>query len=204
MMKLPLEFRPIYAAYLKGDITIEELTKQGKKLGVTVAPYNPIDGRNPIYPKGNNSNRIGFTHGLQSPLGKKFQGVMKPAMIVFINKMHKWICGEWDKDAFVYDDPRMQVLDENIHGHIDELFDHEDRKLDFMHKIADICLFMMKEDCYYAPRAFDLINRLPLFILTASEIENIETFSKGVSSVDQFTMKPIIKSKINPVETSQC
>jgi len=87
----------------------------------------------------------------------------------------------------------MQVLDSNLHGYIDEYFNQEPRKLEFMHKIVDICLFIMKEDIYYSARAFDMANKLPFFILTPSEIENIETFTNGVMSVDQFTMKPIQK-----------
>ena len=192
MLKLPNDFKAVYTAYLRGDISIDQLVSAGKLMGVTVAPYDPVDGRNAIYPVGNNSNRIGFTRTLVSPLGKKFQGVLKPAIIATINKMHKWICGDWDKDAFVYDDPRMQILDTNLHEYIDEYFDHEQRKIDFMHKIIDICLFIAKEDIYYSARMFDMANKLPFFILTPDEIENIQTFTKGVGSIDQFTMKPIV------------
>ena len=197
MMKLPEEFKPVYAAYLSGKITVEQLISAGKLFGVTVAPYDPVDGRNTVYPVGNNSNRIGFTRTIASPLGNKFQRVLKPAIITTINKMHKWICGDWDKDAFVYDDPRMQVLDDNLHGYIDEYFNQESRKLNFMHKIVDICLFIMKEDIYYSARAFDMANKLPFFILTPSETENIETFTKGVNSVDQFTMEPMSGEILN-------
>jgi len=92
-MKLPEDFKPIYAAYLNGDITIDKMISAGKLFGVTVAPYDPVDGRNTVYPVGNNSNRLGFTRTIASPLGKKFQHVLKPAIIATINKMHKWICG---------------------------------------------------------------------------------------------------------------
>jgi len=41
MMKLPEDFKPIYAAYLNGDITIDKMISAGKLFGVTVAPYDP-------------------------------------------------------------------------------------------------------------------------------------------------------------------
>ena len=191
MPALPAEFQPVYDSFIRGEIYFHEMVKQGEKMGVTIAMYDPVHDRNPVYPIGNNYNRVGFTHSLSSVKGKLFQNVMKPAIITLINKMHKWVVGEWDHDAYIYDDPRMQVLDENIHGYIDEFFDQEQRKLDFMHKIADIGLFILKEDIYYSARAFDMANKLPFFVLTTHEQENISTFTEGVGAVDQFTMEKV-------------
>lgn len=114
-----------------------------------------------------------------------------------VSKMNTWALQKWDEDSFVYDDQRMQVLSENIHGYIDEFFDHQERKLQFMHKCADICLFMLKEDIYYRARAFDMMNQIPTFALTEQERENIVVFTKGVEVVDQFTMEPVKDHPLN-------
>ena len=124
--------------------------------------------------------------------------ISKPMMYIasiplnkIVTRMNKWALQKWDEDSFVYDDTRMQVLSENIHGYIDEFFDHQERKLQFMHKCADICLFMLKEDIYYRARAFDMMNQIPSFTLTEQERENIDTFTKGVEVVSQFDLKPV-------------
>ena len=201
MPQLPPELEPAYIKFanlkkLREDdqITVdefkagyEEFVAAGAKLGKTISIYDAANERNPAYPAGNNSNRDGFTYTAAHPKFKIFQNVMKPATIAAINKWHKWISTKWDKDAFVYDDPRMQDLDKSVHGLIDELFNHEQRKLDFMHNGADIMLFYMKEDSYYSSRIFALLNRLPFFILKQIEIDNINTFTEGVSSMDMFT-----------------
>jgi hypothetical protein len=201
MPQLPPELEPAYIKFanlkkLRDDnlITVDEFKKgyeefvaAGAKLGVTISIYDAANERNPAYPVGNNSNRNGFTYTAAHPKFKIFQNVMKPATIVAINKWHKWISAKWDKDAFVYDDPRMQCLDTKVHGLIDELFDHEQRKLDFVHKGADIMLFYMKEDSYYSGRVFALLNRLPYFVLKQCEADNINTFTEGVGSMDMFT-----------------
>ena len=201
MPQLPSELEPAYIKFanikkLRDDnlITVDEFKKgyeefvaAGAKLGVTISIYDAANERNPAYPVGNNSNRNGFTYTAAHPKFKTFQNVMKPATIVAINKWHKWISSKWDKDAFVYDDPRMQCLDTRIHELIDELFDHEQRKLDFVHKGADIMLFYMKEDSYYSGRILALLNRLPYFVLKQCEADNINTFTKDVHSMNMFT-----------------
>lgn len=201
MPQLPPELEPAYTKFanlkkLRDDnsITVDEFKKgygefvaAGAKLGVAIAIYDAANERNPAYPVGNNSNRNGFTYTAAHPKFKIFQNVMKPATIVAINKWHKWISTKWDRDSFVYDDIRMQCLDIRIHELIDELFDHEQRKLDFVHKGADIMLFYMKEDSYYSGRIFALLNRLPYFVLKQCEADNINTFTEGVGSMNMFT-----------------
>jgi hypothetical protein len=206
MPMLPVEFQPVYDSFARGEISFQEMQSKGAELGVTIAAYDPVNGRNPIYSEGNNNSRVGFTYGLRSAKGKTFQHVLKPAIIKIIDKMHKWIVGEWDSAAYEYDDPRMKVLDMNVHNYIDDTFDHEDRKLDFMHKIADIGLFLLKEDIYYRARAFDMCNKLPYFVLSTHEVENIKTFTRGIGTADQFTMEPVVKHDLPPIERryAQC
>jgi len=194
---LPAEFKPVYDSFIHGVISFDEMVQQGKDMDVNIAPYNPSTQRNPIYSEGNNNSRVGFTWHLDSVKGAIFQRTVKPAIIKTVNKIHKWIVGEWDRNAFVYDDPRLQVLDDSVTKGINTLFDHQDRKLDIMHKGADILLFMLKEDIYWRPRIFALCNNLPYFILTQQELENIETFTNGVEVVNQFTMQPVVNHPSN-------
>jgi len=210
MPQLPKELHPAYAKFnnlsqLRKDglITVEEFKQgyeefvaEGAKLGVTISIYDAANERNPAYPVGNNSNRNGFTYTAAHPKFKIFQNVMKPATIAAINKWHKWISSEWDKDAFIYDDLRMQDLDDRVHALIDKLFNHEQRKIDFMHKGADIFLFYMKEDSYYSARVFAMLNSLPFFALTQTEIDNIGTFTEGVHSMDMFTGKAPVEEEV--------
>jgi len=191
MSALPVEFQPVYDAFIHGAISFDEMVNKGAEMGVAIAAYKPQHERNPAYPVGNNDSRAGFTWHLDSVKGAIFQRTVKPAIIRTVNKIHKWVVGEWDRDAFVYDDPRLQVLDDSVTEGINTLFDHQDRKLDLMHKGADVLLFMLKEDIYWRPRIFTLINKLPYFILTPQESENIDTFTKGVEVVNQFTMQPV-------------
>lgn len=156
----------------------------GKKRIVFIIPPDQIDTmRHPGYPEGDNRSRNSFTWNLASKKGKIFQNIMKPAIIAMIHKIHAWILKTWDKDAFVYDDPRMQYLDEMMHEYIEADFDHTDRKLDYMHKAIDIGLFLVKEDIYYRARLFPMLNKLPIFEISTQEAHNLETFTKGVGTV---------------------
>lgn len=142
---------------------------------IFVIPPDKIDTtRNPGYPVGDNRTRSSFTWHLNSKKGKVFQRVLKPAIIAMIDRMHAWVLKSWDPEGFVYDDPRLQHLSENLHDFIRVYYDHEERKLDFMHKGIDIGMFIMKEDIYYCSRIFYMLNSLPIFKLTAGEMVNIE------------------------------
>lgn len=147
-----------------------------KKKMLFVIPPDQLDIiRNPGHPEGDNRSRSNsFTWHLNSKKGKIFQSVLKPAIIVVINKMHSWVLKSWDPEGFKYDDPRLQYLDETLHGFIDEYYDHEERKLDFMHQAVDIGLFILKEDIYYRGRIFHMLNLLPIFEIPSDEVVNMK------------------------------
>lgn len=206
MPKYPAEFQNAYDKFLvsqvkynRGDIeypefeaAYNELEKEAHKIGLNIAMYDEATQRRPQYKEGDNSNRTNFTYG---PANKKWQTmhrVLKPAIIVIINKMHKWVLTNWDKDAYVYDDPRMQVLDESAHGFIDKYFDNANRKLDFMHKGVDVCMFILKEDIFYSSRIFLMLNNMPFFVLKQEEQENIDTFTCGIEQVCGFTNETVM------------
>ena len=112
---------------------------------VYVIPPDEIDTtRHPGYPIGDNRSRDAFTWNLASKKGKIFQRVLKPTLIKMINKIHALILRSSGKTAFVYSDKRLQYLNEILHESIRLDFDHEQRKLDFMHKAVDIGIFVLR------------------------------------------------------------
>lgn len=205
MPQFSLKFKPAYDAFIQKQYLFDNkkigydeykqacdiLQTEAEKYDLNVAVYDEANERRPQYPIGDNTSRSNFTYGVENKKWQIMHKVLKPAILVTVEKMHKWIVGEWDKDAFVYDDPRLQALDDSMSELIKELFDHKDYKLNLMNNGADILLFILKEDIYWRPRIFAFLNRLPHFILTKEEQENIEAFTKGVCQVDGFTNKPI-------------
>jgi hypothetical protein len=51
---------------------------------------------------------------------------------------------------------------------------HAPRKLDFMMKIIDVVMFLMKEDVYYRARFLQMFADMPRFGLTEHELDNIK------------------------------
>jgi hypothetical protein len=174
----------------------------GAKFGLTIAMYDEANERRPKYPVGNNQNRSDFTYGPKNPLWQTMQRKLKPWTIKGIHFWHGWLIKRWDKDAFVFDDPRMQVLAKNLHDFVDVNFDQQNRKLDFMHEAVDIGLWFLKEDIYYAARFFAMSNNLPFFVLTPDEIENRKLFVNGVELVDGFTKKPVTYNDSHKAEVA--
>ena len=189
MPVLPDSFKPVHDSYMRGDISYTEFVEQADAAGVTVAMHR-VDERHPAYPEGNNSSRVyAFTHYINSIKGNIFQRIMKPWIIRCVDRWHRWIIGDWDSQAFEYDDTRLKILANTAYGAIDEMFDHQERKLKLMRQGTDILLFMLKEDIYWRGRIFAMMNKMPWFELTELEQENIEIFTDGVEVVDNFTME---------------
>lgn len=206
MPKYPAEFQNAHNKFLvsqvkynNGDIeypefeaAYKELEIEAHKAGLNIAMYDEANERRPQYKVGGNSNRTNFTYGPANKKWKVMQGVMKPAIITLINKDHKWVLTKWDKDAYVYDDRRTQVLDEFAHGFVDQYFDQQNRKLDFIHKAVDIGMFILKEDIFYSSRIFLMLNNMPFFVLKQEEQENIATFTRGIEQVCGFTNETVL------------
>ena len=207
MPVLPDSFKPVYEAFMRGDISYDDFVAQADDAGVIVAMHH-IDERHPAYPEGNNNSRVyAFTHYINSVKGNIFQRVMKPVIVRGVNRWHRWIVNDWDSQAFQYDDPRMTTLAKRAYKLIDVMFDHQPRKIKFMQEGADILLFIMKEDIYWRGRIFAFLNLLPYFELTELEQENIEVFTEGVEAVDHFTMEASRSHPANknmPAEAAQC
>lgn len=115
----------------------------------------------PQYEKGDNTNRsTGFLHSPYFTVkGKFFQNTIKPMIRKAIHMSEWWIINKYDKDAFVYDDLRLKRLDDFLNVYIEKHFRHVEYKIDFMHQIRHIVIFIAKEDPYYTNVFFDFINK---------------------------------------------
>jgi hypothetical protein len=151
-----------------GRLTTEQFTeivKENQKAGIFWIP------------KGKNESRFGFIHHHVDTLkGRFFQNILKKHILREIDKVHStgftksdinhlrlavttihfsWRRG-YDKDAFVYSDPRLNALDkylkEYISSNVDDVYPHDH---DFLFKLIDISLGLAKEDAYYRARLVD-------------------------------------------------
>lgn len=128
----------------------------------------------PLWHK-NNKNRVGFLyHPYNHVKGRFLQLTIKPALLAAIDMAHKGFV-DYDKDAYVYEDPTLFRLNQELTAGIIDLFEDKLereswepsgqvggtlRKQDFLLKVKDICLFLMKEDIYYRPRFIELMRRI--------------------------------------------
>ena len=182
-MGLPYKVQKAFEKYKAKEISLDELQRIGTENGIQIAGWDIHKQRDPDYPVGNNNSRNKFTWHTQSIKGVAFQTVVKPAIIAIIGKVHAWVLKRWDPEGFAYDDVRLQCLDKALHEYVDVNYSHEDRKVTFMSQLVDIGLFLWKEDIYYRTRAFDMSNKMPLFILTPQEQLNVGTCKHGVGSI---------------------
>ena len=145
--------------------------------GGEISFWDPATQRHPAYPKGDNRSRFGFTYHFDSIRGKWFQGVVKDAIKGCIKFTHSTILKRYDEEAFIFDDPRLAAIKAVSDDYISKNFQHSAPiKSDFMHKVFDIILFLMKEDVYYRGRFLELFNLFPKFELSQVEKENIEEY----------------------------
>ena len=140
------------------------------------------------YAAGDNANREkGFKHNpSHSVKGRFFQDHIKHMIRKAIHLSHWWIVKKYDKDAFVYDDPRMKALDTFIEEFIDKHFQQRAYHLEIMHQIRNIALFIPKEDVNYASPFFVFINKFVKefpdgFELTEKEKYNFRNFHMGTA-----------------------
>jgi hypothetical protein len=147
--------------------------------------WNPAKDRDPRIQGNENAGQKPGGGGFRfSPFfhgkGKFFQDVAKTGMVKAIAAAHKQITGGYDKDAYIFEDPRLQKLSGFFRSFIAEYFEDGaengcPRKLTFMYQLIDIVLFLMKEDIYYRSRFFKMFNELPrAWALDEAEEKNIK------------------------------
>jgi len=159
-----------------GEVSIEQLQQIVQENGAELSFWNPATERHPAYAKGDNRSRAGYVFHTDHPKGKFLQNIVKKAILKAIDFAHSSVTKYYDPEGFVYDDPRLQKLSKTCKSYIAENFQHAyPYKSDFMLKVVDIILFLMKEDAYYRPRFLELLNQMPNdFELDELEKENIK------------------------------
>ncbi len=158
-----------------GKLNIDTFISKVREQGDKAEFWNYETSSNPQY-EGNNETRLGFKYNPYHHVkGKLMQGVMKTAVKSAINFAHANIIKHYDREAFVYEDARLKAIDEYCKRYIDDNFQESyPYKSDFMCKIVDIFLFLMKEDIYYTARWLEMINGVPRgHELTENEKANI-------------------------------
>ena len=161
-----------------GKLGIEAFIQKVREGGDKGEFWNWETEMNPKY-KDNNKTSVGFRYNPYHHVkGKFMQGVIKTAVKSAINFAHAQIIKHYDRNAFMYDDPRLKRIDEYCKRYINENFQNSyPYKCDFMEKIVDIILFFAREDIYYTARWLDMINRLPRgHELTEQEKANIKKY----------------------------
>lgn len=148
--------------------------------------YNPAKQANPVY-KGNNKSRYGAVYNpYYHPLGKFFQGTIKGSMLKCVDFVHSGLL-KYDASAYEFEDPRLIAIRNEATAAINELFfdelerrtrDDGTRKVQFMLKVLDIGLFLMKEDWFYRWRFIRLLQRIGKVVEqmepTKEEISNLK------------------------------
>lgn len=167
--------------YEKKEISADELGRIVKEEGANISFWNRDEDRHPAYLKGDNRSRTGFLFNpYHHEKGKFFQHVTKKAILRAIDFAHKAMTKHYDVDAYVYDDPRLNALNDFLHAYMDIHFADEYTH-SFMPKVVDIILGLSKEDIRYRVRFLDLINKIIKFYpngftLTENEKENLKKF----------------------------
>lgn len=107
-----------------------------------------------------NGSRNGFLYNCYThPLGRFFQETIKNGIVAVIRRIHDKEIKRYDKQAYVYDDPRLQLLDRIITEAVEEQIQDtdKDRKREILLQCKDVSLFMLKEDVFYRPRIMQTI-----------------------------------------------
>lgn len=193
--------------YNAGDLSLNELEAIAKENNMPVKKWYRDKQRHPDS-VGNNRSRCGFVFDcLLHPHGVFFQNVTKKLTLVAIdigyaaffskNRVVKWaaqhaltrlistihsaLTHAYDPEIFVYDDDRINMINDFWGAYIKENFQHAfPYKNDFMMQVKDIiCGMLAKEDVYYRARMFDAVNKFRTFYpreipLSGSEKENIK------------------------------
>lgn len=176
-----------------GTLTTDKFTK--------IVRENQLAGTFWI-PKGKNQSRFGFLHHhIFDAKGRFFQNTLKKHIQREIDAVHDSGFSEsnlnhlriavttihfswrrlYDRDAFVYSDPRLKALDTYLKSYISKnLVDEMLCNHDFLFKIIDIVLGLAKEDSYYRSRLMD-------FADTFRKAYPDKTISCDLSALDKFT-----------------
>jgi len=185
-----MDLQEAIQAHDNGSITTDQFTeivRDNQKRGIFWIP------------SGKNQSRFGFLHHhIFTKKGQFLQNVLKKYILREIDRIHttglkkedishlqtaiNTIHFSWkhfyDKDAFIYADPRLSVLDLYLKANIIYVITKENQEM--VCKTIDIVLGIAKEDVYYRARLFNYINLLKELPLknTSIDIRTIDLFTR--------------------------
>jgi hypothetical protein len=166
----------------------------------TVRQWNPATEPKPD--SVGNGSRNGFLYNCYThPLGRFFQNTIKGAIIGVIRRLHDKDIPRYDRQAYVFDDQRLQALDRILTAAILEAINDADceRKREILLNCKDICLFMLKEDIFYRPRILlagvsaakeILANEEMLTTLSEAEAYNVVRYADGTNHLPDLADLP--------------
>ncbi len=153
-------------------------------------------------PNGKNESRFGFLHHHVFDIkGQFFQNTLKKHILKVIDRIHSGGLAEsdinhlriaittihfswrrlYDKDAFVYSDPRLKALDKYLKSYIaSHIADEVPYNHELLFKIVDISLGMAKEDSYYRARLVDFADSFRKAHPDLGEYCDIGTISQSI------------------------
>lgn len=133
---------------------------------------------------GQEGSRYQFTYEHTSKKGQWLQWFLKQTIIKTMHFIHGQIKGKYDKNAYIFQDPRLFTIQQFIKNYAKD--NMEQRKQEIINEAADIFLFLLKEDIFYRVRVVDAIRLWssmypqmmwkgePLYGLDEPEQENLQ------------------------------
>lgn len=130
------------------------------------------------------ASRYQFTYEHTTAKGQWLQWFLKKLIAKSIHFWYGLIKGKYDKNAYVFQDPRLFMIQQFIKNYAKD--NMEERKQEIINEAADIFLFLLKEDIFYRVRAMDAIRLWghlypgmkwkdePLYGLDEPEQENLQ------------------------------
>lgn len=123
-------------------------------------------------PPGNQS-RNGFLHNCyNTALGRFFQETVKVWLEKGIARIHDKEIPRYDKQAYIFDDPRLKLLHEELirltHKYCQD--NDKTRKRELVNNVQEIWLFMMKEDIYWRRVGLPYLVEFGEFIVKNKEV----------------------------------
>ena len=162
----------------KNEITKEELESIAETTGRKVTIWDKTTERHPSYPNGNQQSRVGFTYDPKHPKGKFMDKIIKKVIWKSVEFVHKKLLQGYDSEIYIYDDARLNAIQDLVYGFIDLHGSHSKPRAELYRKLTDITLAIMKEDLRYRALGFHLYNEITRdfrkFELTEAEKDNIE------------------------------
>lgn len=143
-----------------------------------IVPWDISKDPNPVYKDNNQSRDAGFLWNCyKNPMGRFFQETIKNSIVRTIDLVHgKRGILRYDKQAYVYDDARLQLLNQELEALVEKYvvdphLPSRERKRAMLKQIKDIALFVAgKEDIYYRSHGIPLLLEFAHFMVDNEQV----------------------------------